>query len=77
MHGGRWQHRKFHGSRWKKVHDESQQRYLANSYRVILTRSRQGMAIFVPPGDAADPTQLPEFYDGKLAYLRGLGVPAV
>lgn len=26
--------------------------YLKNAYRVLLTRARQGMVIFVPPGDS-------------------------
>ena len=74
MRDGRWLQRKFHGSQWKKVHQPDQQRYLVNAYRVLLTRARQGMAIFVPPGDASDPTRWPEFYDETFAYLKSLGV---
>ncbi len=40
----------------------------------LLTRARQGMAIFVPPGDHRDPTRLPKFYDGTFEYLRELGL---
>lgn len=72
--GSHWSHRKFHGSRWKNVKNLDHQRYLVNAYRVLLTRARQGMAIFVPPGDAADPTRLPEFYDGTFDYLASLGI---
>ena len=46
-----------------------------NAYRVLLTRARQGMVIFVPPGDRADPTRSPEFYDATFEYLTGLGIP--
>jgi len=35
----------------------------------------QGMAIFVPPGDIADPTRAPSFYDETYEYLTSLGVP--
>ncbi|MFY9344362.1 MAG: DUF2075 domain-containing protein [Planctomycetota bacterium] len=70
----RWLHRKFHGSQWKRVHSAEHQRYLVNAYRVLLTRARQGMAIFVPPGDKNDPTRLPEFYDETFGYLASLGV---
>ena len=52
-------------------------RYLKNAYRVLLTRARQGMAIFVPPGDSADITRLPEFYDETYAYLSKLGIPQI
>lgn len=43
-------------------------------YRVLLTRARQGMVIFVPPGDPADSTRKPEFYDETYEYLAGLGM---
>jgi hypothetical protein len=74
MHKQQWVHRKFHGSRWKQVHDAHHRRYLVNAYRVLLTRARQGMAIFVPPGEPADPTRLPGFYDETFAYLTSLGM---
>ncbi len=77
MQGGQWLHRKFHGKQWKRVIDTAAQRYLVNAYRVLLTRARQGMAIFVPPGDAGDPTRLPEYYDETYAYLRSLGIESV
>lgn len=52
----------------------NRQRYLLNAYRVLLTRARQGMVIFVPPGDRADPTRTPEFYDETYEYLAGIGL---
>jgi hypothetical protein len=60
---------------WTNVNKPDRQRYLLNAYRVLLTRARQGMAIFVPPGDRRDPTRLPEFYDGTFEYLTELGLP--
>ncbi len=33
--------------------------YLRNAYRVLLTRSTQGMVLFVPPGDETDATRPP------------------
>jgi hypothetical protein len=74
---GQWLHRKFKGSKWQQVHDAAHRRHLVNSYRVLLTRARQGMAIFVPPGDADDPTRLPEYYDGTFAWLCSLGIEAI
>ena len=47
------------------------------AYRVLLTRARQGMVIFVPPGDDNDATRKPVFYDGTFEYLRGLGVASI
>lgn len=72
-----WSHNAFRGHGWTRVRKPERQRYLLNAYRVLLTRARQGMAIFVPPGDEADPTRSAEYYDGTFAYLSGLGIPAL
>lgn len=71
-----WRYFDFRGSRWQNVRSEENRRYLLNAYRVLLTRARQGMVLFVPPGDAEDATRLPEYYDATFEYLSGLGIPA-
>jgi schlafen family protein len=48
--------------------------YLTNSYRVLLTRARQGMAIYIPKGDASDSTHPSAFYDGTADLLAGCGL---
>ena len=77
MSAGEWRHHAFKGDRWERMHAESRQQYLLNAYRVLLTRARQGMVIFVPRGDAADPTRDPAFYDETFEYLAGLGIEKV
>lgn len=74
---GGWSYHDFKGSRWNKIHSEENRRYTLNAYRVLLTRARQGMVIFVPPGDPEDPTRLPEYYDGTYQLLRSVGVAAL
>lgn len=69
-----WRHHDFAGSRWKNIHSPENQRNLKNAYRVLLTRARQGMVIFVPAGDDADPTRAPGFYAQTFDYLKGLGL---
>jgi len=71
---GSWRYHSFRGDAWTTVRKEDRRRYLLNAYRVLLTRARQGMVIFVPPGDESDPTRTPAFYDETYAYLAGLGV---
>ena len=51
--------------------------YLKNASLVLLTRARQGMVIFVPPGAKRDKTRNPGFYEGVSQYLADLGVPQV
>ncbi len=77
LDGSQWRYHSFRGDRWTTVHKATRQRYLLNAYRVLLTRARQGMAIFVPPGDRADPTRDPDFYDETFTYLMSLGVPEI
>jgi hypothetical protein len=73
----RWSYHDFRGNRWEKVRTEERQNYLRNAYRVLLTRARQGMVLFIPPGDPEDPTRPPEFYDPTFEYLVDLGVPVI
>lgn len=75
--GSGWSHHSFRGSQWVKVHAAERRRYLENAYRVLMTRARQGMVIFVPRGDARDPTRRPQDYDATYAYLSGLGIATV
>ncbi len=72
-----WSFHDFRGDKWTGVNKRENQRYLLNAYRVLLTRSRQGMAIFIPPGDSNDPTRKPEFYNPIYRYLAELGIPAL
>jgi hypothetical protein len=39
------------GSRWNNINKAERKLYLKNAYRVLLTRTRQGMMIVVPNGD--------------------------
>ena len=75
--GADWKFHTFHGSRWKTVRQQRKRQYLKNAYRVLLTRARQGMVVFIPKGDRSDHTRLPEFYDGTFEFLAGLGIPVV
>lgn len=52
-------------------------RNLTNAYRVLMTRARQGMALFIPPGSADDATRPPDHYHSTFQYLRSLGLPEI
>lgn len=73
--GSGWSSHHFRGDRWCRVANLENQRYLCNAYRVLLTRARQGMAIYVPSGDISDPTRSPKLYDSTYQYLTELGIP--
>jgi hypothetical protein len=73
--GSGWSYHDFRGSRWTNIANADIRRYVCNAYRVLLTRARQGMVIFVPPGDSTDPTRSPAFYDSTFTYLQEVGIP--
>jgi hypothetical protein len=77
INGSGWSHHDFRGNRWTNVKSPENQHYLVNAYRVLLTRARQGMVIFVPPGNENDHTRPPAHYDAIDRYLEQLGVPAL
>jgi hypothetical protein len=72
-----WSYHIFRGDRWCELHKEDRRNYLRNAYRVLLTRARQGMVIFVPPGEENDPTRPPSVYDRTFQYLANLGIPVL
>ena len=71
-----WDYYNFSGTKWVKRKNSTQQRYLLNSYRVLLTRARQGMVIFVPVGvdEEEDKTRKKEDYDKTYEYLLSCGI---
>lgn len=71
---GDWMYREFRGSKWGMVNSEQNRAFLKNAYRVLLTRARQGMIIFVPTGDKDDHTRPPEYYDIIFNYLQAIGI---
>ena len=72
-----WSFHEFRGSAWCNIANLDNRRYLRNAYRVLLTRARQGMVIFVPEGAPDDPTRSPDYYDSTFSYLVDLGIPII
>jgi Uncharacterized conserved protein (DUF2075) len=74
---GKWAFRRFTGTKWQNVNDDNRKVYLTNAYRVLLTRARQGMVIYIPKGDANDATRPPAYYDGTADFLSACGLSSV
>lgn len=73
----RWLTRKFHNatsSGWSMIRGVTTQNFRRNSYRVLLTRARQGIIIYMPTGDLDDLTRKPSEFDETAAYLIACGV---
>ncbi|MBU9895951.1 DUF2075 domain-containing protein [Holdemanella biformis] len=68
---------KFRGNKWNHVNQEQRQHYLKNAYRVLMTRARQGLIIYIPEGDEEDPSRLTEYYEGTYQYLKHVGIKEI
>jgi hypothetical protein len=75
--GSDWTYHNFRGAKWTDVKKPERRRYLKNACRVLLTRARQGMVIFVPLGAKRNRTRAPAFYKGAHDYLADLDLPAI
>jgi hypothetical protein len=74
---GNWVYHSLSGTRWGNVGKEIDRQYLLNSYRVLLTRARQGLVIWIPEGDQSDITRLPAPLDATVDYLKRCGLTVV
>ena len=68
-----WRARSFRGAAWTELRRPDAMSNRLNAYRVLLTRARHGTVVWVPRGDARDPTRDPALYDGVAAYLHQCG----
>ncbi|WP_180108892.1 MULTISPECIES: DUF2075 domain-containing protein [unclassified Acinetobacter] len=65
-----WQFQAFKGSRWQNIRQTEKQKYLLNAYRVLLTRARQGMVLYIPSVDDSDWTRPKKYYDSTYNFLK-------
>lgn len=72
---GGWEYHSLRGTRWQTISNDDRKKYLKNAYRVLLTRARQGMVLFVPEGTNDDHTRRREYYDHTYEYLNSIGIP--
>lgn len=72
-----WSYHDFRGDRWTTILNPQNRIYLRNAYRVLLTRARQGMVVFIPPGERSDPTRLPDYYNSTFNYFIEVGIPVL
>ena len=75
LNGG-FDYYRFRGTSWNHINIEQRQKYQKNAYRVLMTRARQGLVIYVPKGVAPeeDPTRNSAFYDAIYEYLLSCGI---
>jgi DUF2075 family protein len=69
----KWGQRSFRGTRWQTVRDADTKNWILNKYRVLLTRARLGTVIWIPSGDADDPTRSVSELDAIAEFLVTAG----
>ena len=72
-----WKYQNFKGTKWQNINKDVDKEYLKNTYRVLLTRARQGMVIFIPESSNLDHTRPSEFYDRTFEYLKKIGIKEI
>ncbi len=73
----KWNCQYFSGTKWQNIHNENDKTYLQNAYRVLLTRARQGLIIYIPEGDDLDHTRPKERYDKTFNYFQSCGIQTI
>ena len=71
--GTEWLSRSFNGKMWKANKDAQKHKYRVNGYRVLLTRARQGMIVYVPRPDRSDSSRLHDQLDATAQFLIQCG----
>ncbi|EKE29587.1 MAG: hypothetical protein ACD_2C00141G0009 [uncultured bacterium (gcode 4)] len=72
--GHKWNYQIFKWTKWQTLNQKITKQYLLNSYRVLLTRARQWMIIYVPNWDTEDSTRLNEYYDSTFQYFKDIWI---
>lgn len=72
FNGIEWTYNNFKGCKWQNIVSDEAKLYLKNAYRVLLTRARQGMVIFVPYGNDEDYSRKRSYYDETFKYLDSI-----
>jgi hypothetical protein len=62
---------------WSEIKSDTRQLYRRNAYRVLLTRARQGIVLYIPQGELDDPTRNPSEFDATAAYRLACGARLV
>jgi hypothetical protein len=68
-----WIPRRMRAPTWQVIRKPEPAQCRLNAYRVLLTRAREGLCIYVPRGSADDPTRRPADFDAIAGTLASAG----
>jgi len=70
---GRWIPRKMSAPVWQIIRRDEKAQHRLNAYRVLLTRAREGVCIYVPKGVTHDETRSASEFDAIASTLLAAG----
>ena len=74
-HNGEWHKQKMLTPKKFVESTEIQKKHILNSYRVLLTRARKGMIIYIPKANEyIDKYGVAKYYDSTYEYLKSCGI---
>lgn len=69
-----WSYHAFKGTKWQLERQDQRKQFIKNKYRVLLTRGREGLIIFIPEGSDEDHTRQRKNYERTYLYLKNTGI---
>jgi len=76
--GEKWECRRFNNKKWRVLPAAAARKrsYQLNAYRVLLTRARQNMILYIPQPTPHDESRLPFELDRTADFLLSCGARA-
>ncbi len=75
--GEAWRSNHFNNKRWRENHNPVKHAYRLNGYRVLLTRARHGMVIYVPNPASEDSSRLNDALNRTAEFLVACGAQLI
>ena len=74
-HNGQWYTQRMYTPKFFQVSSDALKKHILNSYRVLLTRARKGIVIYIPrKDDYPDKYGINKYYDSTYEYLKSCGI---
>ena len=73
----KWASFNFNGKGWKPNNNKRKHQFRVNGYRVLLTRARQGMILYIPEPNAEDTSRMHQELASTSQFLIDCGVQEV
>lgn len=70
----KWDYRRFSGTNWQRPTKPEAIENIKNTYRVLMSRAREALVIWVPPGEETDRTRPEKWMNETAEYFSDCGI---